>query len=75
MDIDEYTWRYQIKGLAFAKMVQISPPTFRDIKEARVSPKLVTALKILAITNGKIRIEELLSEADAQNFKNFLDAN
>tara|TARA_R110002126_G_scaffold77229_2_gene192656 strand:- start:4777 stop:5004 length:228 start_codon:yes stop_codon:yes gene_type:complete len=75
MDVDEYIWRNKITGVSFAKMVQISIPTFRNMKNGIVSPKLVTALKILSVTDGKIDIEELLCQADAEDWKNFIDAN
>lgn len=73
MNLDEYLWRSKITATELAKTVGVSLPTMLLIKHQKHAPKLITALKIMAKTNGKVGLEDLLSKQDVKDLKKWLE--
>lgn len=64
MDLAEYLWRESKTIPQFSKQINISAPTILKIKQRRISPKLITALKIVHETDGKVSLNEIMASKD-----------
>jgi len=71
MDIDEYLWRNKISQKKFSKKAGIAAHTLSILVHRHVSPKLVTAIKIIEASDNIITIEDLLRNSDREELKEY----
>lgn len=62
----------KMKQKTLAKMLEVSLPTMARIVSKTRSPSLKHAIKILQITHGEVRIEDLLSVRDEMEISSFV---
>lgn len=70
MDLEEYLFRHRIKKSHFAKELGIAPGHFYAILGKRRRPSVKLAIKIEAMTGGKVKKEEVLFPEDTQYEEN-----
>ena len=72
MDLDEFIWREKTSNKELAEIALCAPTTILNMKKRRKSPGLLLALKIAKIGDGKIQLEDLLSEEDLKKYEEWL---
>ena len=66
MDLEEYLWRKEMSILEFSKKISATYANLHKIVKKKRSPSMVTALKIVAESEGKVNFIDLISESDCK---------
>lgn len=74
MDLDEYLWRNKITLDKCKKEVGLSQAALCSLKRRKTSPSLLSALKLVEFSKGKIKLEELLTDKHLEEYKNWQNA-
>ena len=69
MDLAEYLFRSHTESKEIASLIDCNACTVSNIKMRNNSPCLIIALKLLHISEDKIKLEDLLSYEDLVKFK------
>ena len=64
MELDYYLFKTKIKYKDFAKKIGVQPHHLSSIVHKRVNPNLITAIKIIDATEGKVSLKELVRTQD-----------
>lgn len=72
MDLDEYCWRKRITLIEISKKTGICAPTLSHLKNLKVTPNLMTALKLYEFSKGEISYVEMLPEKVRVEFEKWI---
>lgn len=72
MELREYLFKKRITGSLFAENIECTQHTIVNIKNKKNSCGLVTALKIRHLSKGEVSFEDLLTQKDLDDYKNWL---
>lgn len=72
MDLDEFIWRSKKRLNDVSEECGCSCTSICKYKQKEITPPLLTCLKIMEISDGKISIEEFLSLEDSKNYSEWI---
>ncbi len=64
MELDYFLFKYKIKNKDFAKKIGIQPHHLSALIHKKVSPNLITAIKIHDATNKQVSYKEMVRLKD-----------
>jgi DNA-binding XRE family transcriptional regulator len=68
MDLREFMFRKELTAVAMAELVGCNPQSFVSLKKRKTSPSLLNAMKIIELSEGEVKIDDLLSKKDLENY-------
>jgi len=69
MDLDEYLWRNKMSQRVFAEKVDVNSVTIFNLKNFKVIPNLLTAMKIFKFTDGQVTFHEMVSPVERKKYQ------
>lgn len=72
MNLDEFIWKKRTTAKKLGKIVGMTPQSLGNVKLRKNSPHLLTAVKLVLLSEEEINFEELLSKKDQEDLEKWL---
>jgi hypothetical protein len=75
MDLDTYAWKNRITIKKIAEDTGLCPLTLGHIRALKRMPRMDTAMKLSAYTNGDVSLVEMMPTSDLKKLETWLKDN